>query len=113
MCRSHATCLPKSSRNWPCSRGRLVSRRCRAGRSCAPATMPTKWLPAMRSPILMPDVGVHAPALSLWFAHPGDRVYAGDRVVELLLDGATFDVSAPATGRLAEKTARPGDRLTT
>jgi pyruvate/2-oxoglutarate dehydrogenase complex dihydrolipoamide acyltransferase (E2) component len=28
----------------------------------------------------------------------------------LLLDGATFDIAAPVDGRLAEKTARPGDR---
>ena len=63
----------------------------------------------MRSPILMPDVGAEAPALHLWFAQPGDKVYAGDRLVELLLDGATFDIASPATGRLSEKTARPGE----
>jgi 2-oxoglutarate dehydrogenase E2 component (dihydrolipoamide succinyltransferase) len=65
----------------------------------------------MRSPILMPDVGGDMPALNLWFAQPGDQVYEGDRLVELLLDGATFDVSSPVDGRLAEKTARPGDQL--
>jgi pyruvate/2-oxoglutarate dehydrogenase complex dihydrolipoamide acyltransferase (E2) component len=65
----------------------------------------------MRSPILMPDVGDEVPALNLWFAQPGDQVYAGDRLVEILLDGATFDVSSPVNGRLAEKTARPGDHL--
>jgi pyruvate/2-oxoglutarate dehydrogenase complex dihydrolipoamide acyltransferase (E2) component len=65
----------------------------------------------MRSPILMPDVGGAMPALNLWFAQPGDRVYSGDRLVELLLDGATFDVSSPVDGRLAEKTARPGEHL--
>jgi pyruvate/2-oxoglutarate dehydrogenase complex dihydrolipoamide acyltransferase (E2) component len=65
----------------------------------------------MRSPILMPDVGSETSAVNLWFAQPGDRVYAGDRLVELLLDGATFDVSSPVDGRLAEKTARPGEHL--
>jgi pyruvate/2-oxoglutarate dehydrogenase complex dihydrolipoamide acyltransferase (E2) component len=65
----------------------------------------------MRSPIFMPDIGYEAPALHLWFAQPGDQVYVGDRLVELLLDGATFDVSSPVTGRLAEKTARPGQLL--
>jgi pyruvate/2-oxoglutarate dehydrogenase complex dihydrolipoamide acyltransferase (E2) component len=59
----------------------------------------------------MPDVGDESPALSLWFAQPGDQLYAGDRLVELLLDGATFDVSAPVNGRLAERIARPGERL--
>ena len=34
---------------------------------------------------------------------PGDFVFEGDRLVEVLVGGATFDVSAPATGRLAEK----------
>ena len=42
---------------------------------------------------------------------PGDRVYAGDRVVEVLLGGATFDLSAPVTGRLAEKLALDDDVL--
>jgi pyruvate/2-oxoglutarate dehydrogenase complex dihydrolipoamide acyltransferase (E2) component len=63
----------------------------------------------MRSPILMPDLGAAAPQLNLWFARPGDRVYSGDRLVELLLEGATFDVSSPVTGKLAEKVARPGE----
>ena len=64
----------------------------------------------MRSPILMPEVGQERPSVSLWFVQPGDQVYAGDRVVELLFDGATFDVSAPVNGRFAEKTARPGEQ---
>jgi pyruvate/2-oxoglutarate dehydrogenase complex dihydrolipoamide acyltransferase (E2) component len=53
-----------------------------------------------------------APAvLSVWFADPGDNVYEGDRLVEVLVGEATFDVSAPATGRLAEKRALPDDPL--
>jgi pyruvate dehydrogenase E2 component (dihydrolipoamide acetyltransferase) len=60
----------------------------------------------------MPDVGGGAtPAIHLWFVEPGDQVYAGDRIVELLLAGATFDVSSPVSGRLAEKIARPGEQL--
>jgi len=31
--------------------------------------------------------------------------------VEILADGATFDVSSPATGRLVEKLALPDDSL--
>ncbi len=76
----------------------------------------------MRKPIVMPDVAAAeagtadagaAPVLHLWFVAPGDQVYAGDRLVEVLLDSATFDVSSSATGRLLEKTARPGDSLIT
>jgi pyruvate/2-oxoglutarate dehydrogenase complex dihydrolipoamide acyltransferase (E2) component len=50
-------------------------------------------------------------AFSLWHAAAGDRVTEGDRVAELLLPGAVFDVPAPATGVLAERAAQPGDAL--
>ena len=65
----------------------------------------------MRRPIILPDLGVRSAVLSVWFVNPGDRVYAGDRLVEILADGATFDVSSPATGRLVEKLALPDDSL--
>jgi len=51
--------------------------------------------------------------LSVWFAEEGERVYEGDRVIEVLVDGATFDVLAPATGRLVEKRVIPNDMLST
>lgn len=66
----------------------------------------------MRRAIVAPDLRAAAPVLSLWFARPGERVYAGDRVAEILLDGATFEVSAPCSGRLAEALAYPADPLT-
>ncbi len=65
----------------------------------------------MRKPIITPDLGTAAPVLNLWFARPGEEVYAGDRVVEVLLGGATVDLSAPCSGRLAEKLAWPTDPL--
>ena len=40
-----------------------------------------------------------------------DGVPDMDRLVEVLVGGATFDVPAPATGRLAEKHALPNDPL--
>jgi pyruvate/2-oxoglutarate dehydrogenase complex dihydrolipoamide acyltransferase (E2) component len=40
-------------------------------------------------------------------------VYEGDRVVEVRAGSATFDVAAPATGRLAEKLQLPNDPLET
>jgi pyruvate/2-oxoglutarate dehydrogenase complex dihydrolipoamide acyltransferase (E2) component len=61
--------------------------------------------------ILAPELGAPA-VLSVWFASIGDLVYEGDRLVELLIGGATFDVPAPATGRLAAKWAYPDDALT-
>lgn len=65
----------------------------------------------MRRPVVAPDLGGPTPTLSVWYVRPGERVYAGDRVVELLLAGATFDVPAPCTGTLAERQARPGDAV--
>jgi pyruvate/2-oxoglutarate dehydrogenase complex dihydrolipoamide acyltransferase (E2) component len=62
--------------------------------------------------IVLPDVGAAPVLLSAWFADAGDAVYEGDRLVEVLVGGATFDVSSPATGRLARKQARPNERLT-
>jgi pyruvate/2-oxoglutarate dehydrogenase complex dihydrolipoamide acyltransferase (E2) component len=66
----------------------------------------------MRTPVVMPDVGAAPVSFSLWFAAPGDTVFEGDRLVEVLVAGATFDVSSPATGRLVERLAWPRDPLT-
>jgi pyruvate/2-oxoglutarate dehydrogenase complex dihydrolipoamide acyltransferase (E2) component len=70
-------------------------------------------------------IAVHAPELgsvepvrvTAWLVDVGETVRAGDRLVELLMPGVTFDVSAPATGRLADVAApvnsgvRAGDLL--
>ena len=65
----------------------------------------------MKAPIILPDLGASPVSLSIWFVAPGEAVYEGDRLVEVLAAGATFDVSAPATGRLLEKHAMPNDIL--
>lgn len=65
----------------------------------------------MQTPIILPELGAEPVRLSLWFAAPGDLVFEGDRLVEVLMAGATFDVSAPATGRLLERRAWPRDLL--
>src|SRR5262245_28837655 len=82
------------------------------GRSFVPATMPVKWCLPMRTPILLPDLGAEPVRLSLWYAHVGELVFEGDRLVEVLANGATFDVAAPATGKLAERLAWPRELLT-
>ena len=66
----------------------------------------------MRKAVTMPDVGAPAAVVSVWFVAPGERVYAGDRLVEILIAGATIDVPAPATGRLLEKTVSMDERVT-
>jgi pyruvate/2-oxoglutarate dehydrogenase complex dihydrolipoamide acyltransferase (E2) component len=62
-----------------------------------------------RVPVVLPDLGVASARVSVWFAEPGDTVYEGDRLVEVAVGGATFDVSSPATGRLAERFALSPD----
>lgn len=64
-----------------------------------------------RVPVILPDLGVPSARLSVWFAEPGDTVYEGERLVEVAVGGATFDVSAPATGRLAERFVLPPDEV--
>ena len=60
-----------------------------------------------RVPVLAPDLGTaDAVRLSGWLVEVGETVRAGDRIVELLLPGVTYDVPCPATGRLVE-TALP------
>jgi pyruvate/2-oxoglutarate dehydrogenase complex dihydrolipoamide acyltransferase (E2) component len=63
----------------------------------------------MRTDILLPELGAEPAVVSVWFADPGEAVYQGDRLVEILVGGATFDVSSPATGRLIGKLALPDD----
>jgi pyruvate/2-oxoglutarate dehydrogenase complex dihydrolipoamide acyltransferase (E2) component len=65
----------------------------------------------MQAPIILPEIGAAFARLSVWFADAGDRVFEGDRLVEVLVGGASFDVPAPATGRLAEKRVLPDDAL--
>ena len=65
-----------------------------------------------RVPITLPELGDPRAVFSLWYVRPGDRVYEGDRVAEVLIPGATFDVPAPATGTLAERSALPNDPVT-
>jgi 2-oxoglutarate dehydrogenase E2 component (dihydrolipoamide succinyltransferase) len=65
----------------------------------------------MPSEIIMPNVGADTIALSAWFAEPGETVFEGDRLVEVVMDGATFDVPSPITGRLVEKRAFTNDQV--
>ena len=56
-----------------------------------------------RATLLVPDLGLPAEtpvAVSLWLVPEGAAVIEGDRVVELVVAGATLDLEAPLTGRL-------------
>jgi 2-oxoglutarate dehydrogenase E2 component (dihydrolipoamide succinyltransferase)/2-oxoisovalerate dehydrogenase E2 component (dihydrolipoyl transacylase) len=65
----------------------------------------------MHTPVILPDLGAAPIQLSLWFADLGDQVREGDRLVEVVAPGATFDVAAPVSGTLRERLALPRDRL--
>jgi pyruvate/2-oxoglutarate dehydrogenase complex dihydrolipoamide acyltransferase (E2) component len=62
--------------------------------------------------VILPDLGTgpDEPILvSIWFARRGEEVWEGDRLVEVLVGAATFDVAAPASGRLVEILGREDD----
>jgi pyruvate/2-oxoglutarate dehydrogenase complex dihydrolipoamide acyltransferase (E2) component len=65
----------------------------------------------MQAEIRLPELGTRPVVLSVWFADAGEAVFEGDRLVEVLVAGATFDVAAPGTGRLLEKCALPDDLI--
>ena len=65
-----------------------------------------------------PDLGAGGPVrVSAWLVDVGETVRAGDRLVELLLPGLTYDVAAPVEGWLIEiraganREVAPGDVL--
>lgn len=66
----------------------------------------------MRVPVRLPDLGTSPVRFGLWLVEPGEYVYEGDRLAEVLLTGACVDVAAPATGTLVERLAWPRDPLT-
>jgi pyruvate/2-oxoglutarate dehydrogenase complex dihydrolipoamide acyltransferase (E2) component len=64
--------------------------------------------------VILPDLGTGPDTpivVSYWFAARGETVWEGERLVEVLVGPATFDVPAPATGRLAEIRAREDDQV--
>ena len=64
--------------------------------------------------VILPDLGTGPDVpivVSHWFAARGDEVWEGDRLVEVLVGPATFDVPAPATGRLAEIRGEEDDQV--
>jgi pyruvate/2-oxoglutarate dehydrogenase complex dihydrolipoamide acyltransferase (E2) component len=65
----------------------------------------------MREPIVVPDLGSSDVVVSVWYVKVGEDVRVGDRVVELLVGAATFDVAAAVSGKLIERRARPQDRV--
>ena len=67
----------------------------------------------MTTPIELPDLGAgdEAVCVSCWLVDPGEMVVAGDRVVEVLIKGITFDVSAPVSGIVSRIEKSPDTRI--
>lgn len=67
----------------------------------------------MATPILVPPLESHDQRLtvSLWLTRVGEEVERGDRVVELLIPGVTFDVAAPCSGTLTTCDCRSGEEV--
>ena len=69
------------------------------------------------APLVVPDLaaGSRPVRVTAWLVEPGESVCEGDRLVELLGPGMTFDVAAPISGRLVriekfnESLVAPGD----
>src|SRR5262249_18966557 len=64
--------------------------------------------------VILPDLGTGPDlpiVVSHWFVARGDRVWEGDRLVEVLVGPATFDVASPVSGRLAEIRGLEDDRV--
>ena len=53
--------------------------------------------------------GVNKASVSYWHHSVGESVKAGDDLVELVTDKATFNLPAPASGTLKEVLVNEGD----
>jgi pyruvate/2-oxoglutarate dehydrogenase complex dihydrolipoamide acyltransferase (E2) component len=85
-----------------------------------PPIAPKTWLVyptgfAMRlEAVILPELGTGPSepiVVSHWYAARGDRVWEGDRLVEVLVGPATFDVPSPSTGRLEAIHGLEDDRV--
>ena len=64
--------------------------------------------------VILPDLGTGPDVpicVSHWFVGRGGRVWEGERLVEVLVGPATFDVPSPVSGRLAEIRGLEDDRV--
>lgn len=61
--------------------------------------------------ISVPSLGYDEFRVLVWLVEPGDRVYAGDRLLELSASGVVCDVAAPANGILIHRSVIAGDMV--
>lgn len=60
--------------------------------------------------IILPELGegIAKATLACWHVEPGAAVKAGDEILEVVTDKATFNVEAPCSGRLKAIQVAPG-----
>ena len=61
--------------------------------------------------VTLPELGENAgdkAKVSFWYVEPGERIAAGDNLVQMLTDKATFDVPCPEGGVIKEQKAGEG-----
>ena len=70
--------------------------------------------PKSRIPITVPQLGTGTSPVrvSAWLVDVGQTLIAGDRIVEVLVPGITFDIETAQTGELIE-IAKPVDSIVT
>ncbi len=64
--------------------------------------------------VILPELGTGPTepiVVSHWYAARGERVWEGDRLVEVLVGPATFDVPSPSSGRLEAINGFEDDRV--
>jgi len=68
-----------------------------------------------RAQLVVPPFGLGGLpiAVSLWLVPEGAVVIEGDRVVELVCGGATIDLQAPVSGRLAAQLVEEDEGVST
>jgi pyruvate/2-oxoglutarate dehydrogenase complex dihydrolipoamide acyltransferase (E2) component len=69
---------------------------------------------AARRDLVLPELGLgQTPVVAgIWLKRPGDRAIEGDRLLEIVADGVTVDLPAPASGVLAETLVAENEKLT-
>jgi pyruvate/2-oxoglutarate dehydrogenase complex dihydrolipoamide acyltransferase (E2) component len=65
----------------------------------------------VRYELKLPDLGLQNVTVSLWLVQPGSDVTEGDRILEVMAEGVTVDLPAPATGVLAEQLVAEDDAV--
>jgi pyruvate/2-oxoglutarate dehydrogenase complex dihydrolipoamide acyltransferase (E2) component len=65
----------------------------------------------VKVPLTLPELGALRVTFSLWYVRCGESVVEGERIAEVLIPGATYDIHAPVTGTLVEQLAFPNDAL--